>query len=65
MKRLFIVLLIVLSGKGIAQNSTTYEIESLTPPAKFLYERPSIETYKFTTVKIEKCSQMPASLVTL
>ena len=64
MKRLFIVLLIVLSGKGIAQNSTTYEIESLTPPAKFLYERPSIETYKFTTVKIEKCSQMPASLVT-
>jgi hypothetical protein len=64
MKKLIIVLLIVFGGKGIAQNSTTYDIESLKPPTKHLYQRPSNETFKFLKGSIEKSSQLPDSLVT-
>lgn len=64
MKKLIIVLLIVFGGKGIAQNSTTYEIESLTPPTKFINQRPASETFKFSKANIEKSSQLPDSLVT-
>jgi hypothetical protein len=64
MKKLIIVLLIVFGGKGIAQNSTTYKIESLTPPTKFLYQRPACDAFKFSKANIEKSSQLPDSLVT-
>jgi len=64
MKKLFIILLIVFGGKGIAQNLTTYKIESLTPPTKFLYQRPSSDSFKFLKANIEKSSQLPDSLVT-
>ncbi len=64
MKKLIIVLLIVFGGKGIAQNPTTYKIESLNPPTKFLYQRPSCDAFKFSMANIEKSSPLPDSLVT-
>ena len=64
MKKLIIVFLIVFGGKGIAQNSTTYDIESLKPPTKYLYQRTSNEAFEFLKANIEKSSQLPDSLVT-
>ncbi|MDP4240482.1 MAG: DUF4419 domain-containing protein, partial [Bacteroidota bacterium] len=64
MKKIIIILLIVIGVKGFAQTPTTYKIESLTPPAKLLYQRPSIDAFKFSKANIEKSSQLPDSLVT-
>lgn len=63
MKKLIIVLLIVFGGKGIAQNATTYKIERLKPPTKFLYQLPSSEVFKLLKANIEKRSQLPDSIV--
>jgi hypothetical protein len=63
MKKLIIVLLIICGVKGVAQNSTTYIIESLTPPSKLLDQRPSIDAFKFSAKQIEKSAKLPDSLV--
>lgn len=63
MKKLIIVLLIICGVKGVAQNSTTYKIESLTPPSKLLDQRPSIDAFKFSAKQIEKSAKLPDSLV--
>jgi hypothetical protein len=63
MKKIIIVLLIVIGVNGFAQKATTYKIESLTPPAELLYQRPSIDAFKFSKANIEKSSQLPDSLV--
>jgi len=63
MNKLIIVLLIVLSVKGVAQNSSTYKIESLTPPAKLMHQWPAADVFKFSNVTIEKSSILPDSLV--
>ena len=64
MKYLLPFFLIIVGLKAIGQTSSTYEIESLNKPTKFLYETSPNEVFKDLKADIEKTSQLPDSIVT-
>lgn len=57
-------MLALTSFASFCQNSSTFEIETLLKPEKFLYQTPSNNVFKFLKADIEKNSQLPDSLVT-
>lgn len=64
MKNLILFFLLLISIKVSSQELTTFEIETLTKPNKFLYQTPSSEVFKYLKADIEKSSKFPDSLVT-
>ena len=64
MKNLIIFFLVLLSSQVSSQELTTFEIETLTKPEKFLYQQPSNKVFEYLKADIEKSSKLPDSLVT-
>jgi hypothetical protein len=64
MKNILTLLLMIFGLKTIGQTSSTYEIENLSKPDKFLYETPSDQVFKYLKADIEKNSQLPDNIVT-
>jgi len=65
MKNILTTLLVVLCVSGFAQNSTTYTIEKLSKPSKYLHQIPSGDVFKYSKANIEKLSELPDSLVNM
>lgn len=57
--------MIIVCVNSFAQNSTTYTIEKLSKPSKFLYQMPSTDVFNYSKANIEKLSELPDSLVTM
>ncbi len=64
MKNLFIIFILLTSSQVSSQELTTFEIETLTKPEKFLNQEPSSEVFKYLKADIEKSSKLPDSIVT-
>ncbi len=64
MKNLFIFFILLTSSQISSQELTTFEIETLTKPEKFLNQEPSSEVFKYLKADIEKSSKLPDSIVT-
>lgn len=64
MKNLFIFFILLTSSQVSSQELTTFEIETLTKPDEFLYQKPSSEVFKYLKADIEKSSKLPDSIVT-
>jgi hypothetical protein len=64
MKNIITITLIIFSIKISSQELTTFEIETLTKPEKFLNQEPSSEVFKYLKADIEKSSKLPDSIVT-
>jgi len=63
MKKTGLIFLIVLGLGAFGQTTSTYEIESLTKPEKFLRQIHSTKVLNYLQVNLEKNSQLPDSLV--
>lgn len=64
MKTIITSMLALTSFASFCQNQSTFEIETLSKPEKFLYQTPSNNVFNFLNANIEKNSQLPDSLVT-
>ncbi|HRP90330.1 MAG TPA: DUF4419 domain-containing protein [Edaphocola sp.] len=63
MKHIITIIFILFSTQMFAQEGTTFEIEKLSKPKKFVYQTTPTSIFKFLKADIEKMSQLPDSLI--